>query len=78
VDELGTSESPNGAGGSFALVAMHSQVMRSLLSPHGVYSPADVDTALARVFGAGVRPLHIEEAMLEGWRVNRPSVWPDR
>jgi hypothetical protein len=61
---------------------MHSQLMRSLLSPHGVYSPADVDTALARVFGAGVRPLHIEEAvfeaMLEGWRVNRPSVWPDR
>ncbi len=44
---------------------MHSQLMHSLLSPHGVYSPADVDTALARVFGAGVRPLHIEEAVFE-------------
>ena len=45
--------------------------MRSLLSPHGVYSPEDVDAALARVFGAGVRPLHLEEvvfeAMLTGW-----------
>ena len=46
--------------------------MRSLLSPHGVYSPEDVDGALARVFGAGVRPLRIEQAlfdaMLSGWR----------
>lgn len=46
--------------------------MQSLLSPHGVYSPQDVDGALARVFGAGVRPLHLEqavfEAMLDGWR----------
>lgn len=45
--------------------------MRSLLSPHGVYSPQDVDVALARVFGAGVRPLRLEEAlfeaMLAGW-----------
>lgn len=46
--------------------------MQSLLSPHGVYSPQDADAALARVFGAGIRPLHIEralfEAMLAGWR----------
>src|SRR4051794_14429897 len=46
--------------------------MQSLLSPHGVYAPADVDAALARVFGAGVRPLRFEEAlceaMLAGWR----------
>jgi integrase/recombinase XerC len=45
--------------------------MQSLLSPHGVYSPADVDGALARVFGAGVRPLHFEQAlsdaMVAGW-----------
>jgi integrase/recombinase XerC len=46
--------------------------MQSLLSPHGVYAASDVDTALARVFGAGVRPLHMEQAlfdaMLSGWR----------
>ncbi len=46
--------------------------MQSLLSPHGVYSAGDVDGALARVFGAGVRPLHVEaalfDAMLVGWR----------
>jgi integrase/recombinase XerC len=46
--------------------------MQSLLSPHGVYIAADVDLALARVFGAGVRPLRLEpglfEAMLAGWR----------
>jgi integrase len=46
--------------------------MQSLLSPHGVYALADVDAALARVFGAGVRPLHMEQAlfdaMLSGWR----------
>src|SRR3954453_6782784 len=46
--------------------------MQSLLSPHGVYTPQDVDGALARVFGAGVRPLRIEQAlfdaMLGGWR----------
>ena len=46
--------------------------MQSLLSPHGVYSPQDVDGVLARVFGAGVRPLRFEqalfEAMLGGWR----------
>lgn len=46
--------------------------MQSLLSPHGVYTAADVDLALARVFGAGVRPLHFEsalfQAMLAGWR----------
>jgi hypothetical protein len=46
--------------------------MQRLLSPHGVYTAADVDLALARVFGAGVRPLHMEsslfEAMLAGWR----------
>jgi hypothetical protein len=42
-----------------------------LRSPDGVYGPSDVDAALARVFGAGVRPLWFEEAlfeaMLEGW-----------
>jgi hypothetical protein len=46
--------------------------MQSLLSPHGVYSAEDVEGAMARVFGVGVRPLHIEralfEAMLAGWR----------
>jgi site-specific recombinase XerD len=46
--------------------------MQSLLSPHGIYTAVDVDVALARVFGAGVRPLHVEsavfEAMLSGWR----------
>jgi hypothetical protein len=51
--------------------------MRSLLSPHGVYSPADVDSVLARVFGAGVRPLHIEEAvfeaMVDGWRAQQTA-----
>jgi integrase/recombinase XerC len=45
--------------------------MQRLLNPDGIYSPADVDAALARVFGAGVRPLHFEqalfEAMLGGW-----------
>ena len=54
------------------MVAIYSRWMQSLLSPHGVYTAADVDVALARVFGAGVRPLHIEsalfEAMLSGWR----------
>ncbi len=60
---------------------MHSQLMRSLLSPHGVYSPTDVDTALARVFGPGVRPLRMEEAvfeavfeaMLDGWRAQQTA-----
>jgi hypothetical protein len=37
-----------------------------------VYSAEDVDGALARVFGAGVRPLHAEratfDARLAGWR----------
>jgi surface antigen len=46
--------------------------MQSLLSPHVVYAPDDVDAALARVFGPGVRPLRVEdalfEAMLAGWR----------
>ena len=60
------------AGGGLALVAIYSRLMQSLLSPHGVYTAADVDVALARVFGVGVRPLHIEsavfEAMLAGWR----------
>ena len=46
--------------------------MQSLLSPHGVYVPEDVDGALARLFGPGVRPLHFDEAlfeaMLSGWR----------
>ena len=46
--------------------------MHGLLSPHGVYSTQDVDGAMTRVFGAGVRPLHLEqalfEAMIAGWR----------
>lgn len=44
---------------------------KRLRSPFGVYSPEDAEVALGRVFGAGVRPLHLEqalwEAMLEGW-----------
>jgi hypothetical protein len=60
------------ASGGLALVAIYSRVMQSLLSPQGVYSPADVDVGLARLFGAGVRPLHLEQAlfdaMLSGWR----------
>jgi hypothetical protein len=47
------------------LVAIYSQVMQSLLSPDGVYAAADVDAALARVFGAGVRPLHLERALFD-------------
>jgi site-specific recombinase XerD len=47
-------------------------MMQSLLSPHGVYTAADVDVALGRVFGVGVRPLRMEaavfDAMLAGWR----------
>jgi hypothetical protein len=39
--------------------------MQSLLSPHGVYSAEDVEGAMARVFGVGVRPLHIEGALFE-------------
>ena len=54
------------------MVAIYSRVMQSLLSPDGVYAVADVDAALARVFGVGVRPLHMEQAlfdaMLAGWR----------
>jgi hypothetical protein len=46
--------------------------MQNLLSPDGVYAPDDVDAALARVFGVGIRPLHMEravfDAMLSGWR----------
>jgi integrase/recombinase XerC len=44
---------------------------RLLRSPFGVYGAEDADLALGRVFGAGVRPLYLEdalwEAMLEGW-----------
>lgn len=54
------------------MVAIYSRVMQSLLSPQGAYTADDVDVALARVFGVGVRPLHLElalfEAMLVGWR----------
>jgi hypothetical protein len=42
-----------------------------------VYLPADVDTALARVFGPGVRPLQLKEAvfeaMLDGWRAQQTA-----
>ena len=42
-----------------------------LRSPFGVYTAEDADLALGRVFGAGVRPLHLEdavwEAALKGW-----------
>ena len=59
------------------MVAIYSRLMQSLLSPHGVYAAADVDVALARVFGVGVRPLHIEsalfEAMLSGWRAQQTA-----
>jgi hypothetical protein len=55
-----------------ALDAIYSRLMRSPLSPHGVYTADDAEVALARVFGAGVRPLRVEravfEAMLSGWR----------
>jgi hypothetical protein len=58
--------------GAIAVDAIESRLMQALLSSHGVYSAEDVDGAMARVFGAGVRPLHIEralfEAMLGGWR----------
>jgi hypothetical protein len=37
------------------LVAIYSQLMQSLLRPDGIYTVADVDAALARVFGVGVR-----------------------
>ena len=51
--------------------------MHGLASPHGVYTAGDVDAALARVFGVGVRPLHTEhavfEAMLMGWRSQQVS-----
>jgi hypothetical protein len=68
---LGAACSRPGSGG-LALVAIYSRLMQSLLSNRGVYNVADVDGALARVFGAGVRPLHLEravfEAMLSAWR----------
>ncbi len=51
--------------GSLAMHAIYLRVMQSLLSPHGVYTAADVEGALARVFGAGVRPLHLEAAVFE-------------
>ena len=51
--------------------------MQTLLSPDGAYSAQDVDAALARVFGAGVRPLHIEkalfESMLAGWAAQQAT-----
>jgi hypothetical protein len=51
------------------------EVDRRLRSPFGVYSADDAELALGRVFGAGVRPLHLEEAvweaMLEGWRAQQ-------
>jgi hypothetical protein len=47
--------------------------MQSLLSPHGVYSPQDVDGVLARVFGAGVRPLRFEQALFEAMLGGRRS-----
>lgn len=54
------------------MVAIYSRSMQSLLSNQGVYTAEDVDGALARVFGVGVRPLHLEravfEAMLSAWR----------
>jgi hypothetical protein len=48
-----------------------------LRSPDGVYRGDDVEAALARVFGAGVRPLRFEEAlfdaMLDGWRAQQAA-----
>ena len=61
----------------FASDAIYSQLMQSLTSPDGTYTAQDVDAALARVFGAGIRPLHFEqalfEAMLEGWAAQRTA-----
>jgi integrase/recombinase XerC len=46
-----------------------------LRSRLGVYTDEDAELALARVFGAGVRPLRLEaavfEAMLGGWRAQQ-------
>jgi hypothetical protein len=50
--------------------------MQSLLSPHGVCSPEDVDGALARVFGVGVRPLHIEQSMFDAMLPAGAASWP--
>jgi site-specific recombinase XerD len=51
--------------------------MQSLLSPNGIYTAEDADAAMARVFGAGVRPLHLEEAlfeaMLAGWSAQQSA-----
>ena len=48
-----------------------------LRSPDGAYAREDVDAALARVFGAGVRPLRFGEAlfgaMLDGWRAQQAA-----
>ncbi len=52
-------------------------VDQRLRSPFGVYSVEDADAALARVFGAGVRPLRLEEALfdaiLAGWRAQQSA-----
>jgi integrase/recombinase XerC len=46
-------------------------------SPFGVYSVEDAELALGRVFGAGVRPLRLEEAvweaMLRGWAAQQSA-----
>jgi hypothetical protein len=55
-----------------AFDAIYLRTVQSLLSPDGQYLPNDVDGAMVRVFGAGVRPLRLEQAMfdamLAGWR----------
>ena len=53
------------------------EVDQRLRSPFGVYSVEDAELALGRVFGAGVRPLRLEEAvweaMLRGWRAQQTA-----
>ena len=53
------------------------EVDQRLRSPFGVYSVEDAELALARVFGAGVRPLRLEEAvweaMLKGWTAQQTA-----
>ena len=54
------------------IVAVDARINAADLARQGVYRDGDAPAVLARVFGAGVRPLRIDEAvfdaMLEGWR----------
>ena len=59
---------------ALAFDAMSLQLMNDVRSVNweGVDRSGEADQALARLFGDGVRPLHLEaalfEALLEGWR----------